>query len=107
MRIKIAIAGSFLAGISLVLLTGCVVVPHQAWTFDPTRPSPKPALAPQEAVPLTDRLAQLQLERNAIRTRIASERDAMARQGLYLRLHEVGMELSQLERRLAAYASAR
>jgi hypothetical protein len=91
----------------LALLSGCAVVPGSAWTFDPTRPQPKPALAAQEAVGLTDRLAQLQLQRNELRARIASEPDARARLGLYEQLHAVGRELSPLERQLGHFASAR
>ena len=91
----------------LALLTGCSAVPREAWTFDPTHPVPRPALPVPEAAALTDRLAQLQLERNDIRSRIAAEPHAHARQRLYEQLHSVGMELSPLERRLATYASAR
>src|SRR5687767_8843416 len=81
----------------LALLGGCAVVPHAAWTFDPTRPQPKPALAAIDAAGLTDRLAQLQLERNDIRARIASEPNAAARLRLYEDLHKVGLQLSPLE----------
>ncbi|ROZ76538.1 hypothetical protein [Ramlibacter sp. WS9] len=91
----------------LALLGGCAVVPHSAWTFDPTRPQPKPALAVADAAGLTDRMAQLQLERNEIRARIASEPSAVARLRLYEDLHGVGMQLSPLERRLATFASSR
>ena len=91
----------------LALLGGCSVVPREAWTFDPTHPAPKVVLPVQEATALTDRLAQLQLQRNEIRARIASEPDARVRLSLYGQLHSVGMELSPLERRLSTYASAR
>lgn len=92
----------------LALLTSCAaVVPPQAWTFDPTQPQPRLALATAEVVALTDRVAQLQLQRNEIRARIAMEPDVWKRQGYYLQLHSVGMELSPLERRLATVASAR
>jgi hypothetical protein len=60
-----------------------------------------------QAVALTDRTAQLQLERNEIRTRIANEPDARKRVGLYVSLHRLGMELSPLERQLASVAAAR
>lgn len=92
---------------ALALLTACAVVPPQAWTFDPTQPQPKPSLEMAEVVALTDRTAQLQLERNSIRAQIANERDARARLGLYEALHRVGMELSPLERRLSSVAAAR
>jgi hypothetical protein len=82
-------------------------VPPAAWTFDPTRPAARETIAIQDAVALTDQVAQLQLQRNDIRARIAAEPDVMARQRLYGQLHAVGMALSPLERRLAAVASAR
>ena len=91
----------------LSLLTGCAVVPPAAWTFDPTRPPAREAVAMEETVALTDRAAQLHLQRNEIRSRIAAEPDIWARQRLYGELHAVGMALSPLERRLAAIASAR
>ncbi|HWI83948.1 hypothetical protein [Ramlibacter sp.] len=83
------------------------MVPPSAWNFDPTQPAAKPELPAQQAGALTDRLAQLQSERNAIRARIAAERDVGQRQRLYEQLHRVGVQLSPLERRLAAVASAR
>jgi hypothetical protein len=92
---------------AVVLLSACSVVPPQAWTFDPTRPQPKAELAPAEAIALGDRMAQLQLERNEIRVRIAAEPDVWRRQDYYASLHDVGSELSVVERRLATAASAR
>ena len=89
------------------LLSACSVVPTQAWTFDPTQPQAKPSLAMAEVVALTDRTAQLQLERNDIRGRIANEPDARRRLALYAGLHRVGMALSPLERQLASVAAAR
>jgi hypothetical protein len=91
----------------LALCSACSVVPPQAWTFDPTQPQPRISLAPQEVAVLTDRMAELQLERDQIRARIASERDVWQRQQQYAKLHRIGMELSPLERRLAGIASAR
>jgi len=67
-----------------------------------TRPAPRAALPPQQLAAMTQRLAQLQIERDAIRSRIASERDVRQRLALYEHLHRVGMELSPLERQLAA-----
>ncbi len=93
--------------ILLALLGGCAVVPTEAWTYDPTRPQPKPSMAVSDAAGLTDRMAQLQLERNEIRTRIASEPSAAVRLRLYEDLHRVGMQLSPLERRLTTFASSR
>jgi hypothetical protein len=98
------IAISFCA---LAMLTACAVVPPNAWTFDPTQPQARASLSTGEAVALTERTAQLQLERNAIRTRIASEPDARNRQALYESLHRNGMALSPLERRLAAAGASR
>jgi outer membrane murein-binding lipoprotein Lpp len=95
------------ASVSLVVLAGCSVVPSQAWTYDPTQPQAKAVANPVEAAPLTERVAQLQLERNDIRAQIAAERDAWARQSLYARLHRVGSELSPLERQLGTLASSR
>jgi hypothetical protein len=91
----------------LTVLTACTVVPPQAWTFDPTQPQPRLALPTADLAALTDRVAQLQLQRNEIRARIATEPDARKRQGHYAQLHSVGMELSPLERRLATVAAAR
>lgn len=87
---------------ALAWLAGCAVVPPDAWTFDPTRPPAKAALPVQELVPLTDRIAELQLQRNEIRTRIAAQPDIWERQRLYAQLHQVGLALSPLERRLGA-----
>lgn len=91
----------------LAVLAGCAVVPPAAWEFDPTRPAAKATLPAPQVAALTQRLAQLQLQRNEIRARIAAERDVRARQQLYADLHRVGMELSPLERQLAAVAAAR
>lgn len=91
----------------LAVLTACTVVPPEAWTFDPTRPVPREVLPAAEAAALTDRLAQLQLQRNEIRAAIAGEPDASRRQAHYIRLDQVTKELSPLERRLARVASAR
>ena len=63
------------------LFSACSVIPPQAWTFDPTQPQSKPTLAVAEVVALTDRTAQLQLERNDIRKRISNETDARGRLG--------------------------
>lgn len=90
---------------ALAWLAGCSVVPPAAWTFDPARPSQKAALPAQELAALAQRGAQLQLERTEIRVRIAGQSDIRERQRLYGQLHEVGMELSPLERRLAAVAA--
>jgi hypothetical protein len=93
--------------LTVVLLSACSVIPPAAWTFNPTQPQPKPTLAIADAVALTDRTAQLQLERNDIRARISNEPDARGRLGLYQSLHRVGMQLSPLERHLGSVAAAR
>lgn len=92
---------------ALAALTGCAVVPPTAWNYDPARPQPKAVLASADAASLTDRVARLQIERNEIRARIASEPDVWRRQALYRQLHSVGMRLSPLERQLNTYALSR
>jgi hypothetical protein len=94
----------FVSSLALCLLAGCAVVPSEAWTFDATHPSRKTALSIGEAVALTNRIAELQLQLNQIRDRIAAQPDIWARQDLYAQLHDVGMQLSALERRVAASA---
>lgn len=89
------------------LFAACAVVPPEAWTFDPTQPPPKISLPVEQVAPLTDRLAQLQLQRNDIRARIAVEPDGHTRLTLYSSLHRVGRELSKLDRHLATVAGAR
>ena len=93
--------------VAVALLSGGSIVPPAAWTFDPTQPQPKLVLPAAEVAPLTDRVAQLQLQRNELRMRVATEPDARKRQQLYAQLHGLGMELSPLERRLAAVGMAR
>lgn len=86
-------------------LGGCAVVPPSAWTFDAARPPARAVLPPEQVAPMTQRLAQLQIERNAIRSRIAGELDVRQRLALYEQLHRMGMELSPLERQLATVAA--
>jgi hypothetical protein len=92
--------------ILLALLTGCSVVPQDAWTYDPAHP-PKAGLPMDEVVALTARVAELQLQRTQVRDRIASEPDVWARQSDYRELHRLGMQLSPLERELGRVAQAR
>jgi hypothetical protein len=91
-------------------LAGCVVVPPQAWSYDPTRsqarPAPDAAQAAQVA-PLTNRIAQLQTQLNEVRARIAVQPDAQHRLPLYSQEHGIGSELSPLQRQLGQYAQAR
>ena len=88
------------------LLGACSVVPPEAWTYDPAHP-PKASMPTEELAALNNRVADLQLRRDDIRTRIASESNVWARLGLYADLHNVGSELSPLERRLNGIASSR
>jgi hypothetical protein len=88
-------------------LAGCAVVPATAWNYDPAQPQPRPVLAAAEAASLTDRVARLQIERNDIRARIATEPDVWRRLALYRQLHSVGTRLSPLERQLNTYALSR
>lgn len=90
-----------LALILAAAVGGCAVVPPAAWDFDPARPAPAAALPPQQVAPMTQRVAQLETERTAIRNRIAAERGVRQRLALYEQLHRVGRELSPLERQLA------
>lgn len=95
---------------ALVMLAGCsvsVVVPPEAWTFDPTRPASEPARGEGELAAHKQRVAGLELQRTEIRTRIAGQPDVSERQRLYEQLHRVGMELSPLERRTATAATRR
>jgi len=92
---------------ALALLAGCAVVPPEALTYDPHHPKPRQSAPIEEVAALTDRVAQLQIERNEVRARISAEQDIWVRQDLYSRLHSVGRELSPLERRLATIAASR
>lgn len=102
------VAVALLSACSVVPPPAWIVVPPQAWTFDPTQPQPpKMVLPAAEVAALTDRVAQLQLQRNEIRMRVAEERDALKRQVLYEQLHRIGMQLSPLQRTLTEVAAAR
>jgi hypothetical protein len=88
-------------------LAGCSVAPPSAYTYDPTHPQPKPALDAARAAPLTNRIAQLELELNAVRAKIAAQPDTWQRLALYGEEHRIHRELGPLERELSQYASAR
>jgi len=88
-------------------LCGCSVVPPAAWSFDPTHPQPKPVADAAKLAPLTDRIAQLQGELNDVRGQAAQQPDTPHRMALYPREHDIGSELSPLQRELAEYAQAR
>ena len=103
---------SLIALVAVALLAGCSTASAlgDAWTWDPTRMQAEPThlvLSPDELSALTNRTADLQLQLNGIRSRIGSEADMRARQGLYEDLHRVGRQLSPLERQLMAAAPAR
>ena len=95
----------------VALLAGCSTVSNvrDAWHWDPTaaQEPPRVAMAPAQLASLTDRLADLQMQRHAIRSRISAEPDLRVRLRLYLDLHSVGQQLSPLERQLTAAAPAR
>jgi hypothetical protein len=88
------------------LLAGCSTVSavRDAWNWDPTMAQPRPrvTLPAEQVATQTNRLADLQLQRNQIRDRISAEPDIWARQRLYEQLHTVGRQLSPLERELTA-----
>lgn len=96
---------------ALALLAGCSAVGalRDAWAWDPsgTQQRTRVVLSPEELAALTNRTADLQLRLASIRSRIGAEPDMRARQGLYQDLHQVGRELSPLERQLTAASPAR
>jgi hypothetical protein len=86
------------------LLGGCstVTAVRDAWNWDPAVSQDRVLVAvpPEQAAALTNRLAELQIHRIDIRTRISAEPNVWARQRLYEELHALGRELSPLERQL-------
>ena len=104
MRLIVSIAAT-------TLLAGCSTVSavRDAWTWDPTRmqPGTRVVLAPADSSASTSRLADLQLRRNDVRARISAEPDMRARQRWYEELHQIGRQLSPLERQLTAAAPTR
>ena len=97
--------------VCIAALTGCsylpVVVPPQAYSFDATRHPAKPVAEPTRLAPLTDRIAQLQIQLNDVRAKIATEPDAFKRLPLYEQENRIHRGLGPLQRELAQYASAR
>lgn len=91
-----------------VLLSGCSTVSavREAWHWDATAPQTRKlmVLPPEQVAALTNRMAELQIQRHNIRSRISAEPDIRARQRLYDDLHAVGRELSPLERQVTAAA---
>lgn len=104
MRLSLSLA-------AMALLAGCSTVStvREAWDWDPSamQDRTRVALSGEQSGALTNRLAELQIQRNAIRSRISAEPDIRVRQRLYEDLHSVGRQLSPLERQLAAAAPAR
>src|SRR3954462_1414475 len=88
-------------------LCGCSVVPRSAWTYDGTHPPARMAADPAAVSPLTNRVAQLQLELDEVRAKIASQDDTFKRLRLYEQEHSIHSRLAPLQRELAQYASAR
>ena len=88
-------------------LSGCAVAPASAYRFDATQPQARRAVPMDQVVALTDRVAQLQIERNDVRARIAAAPDTWSRLELYGELHRIGARLSPLERELSTIASSR
>ena len=96
---------------ALALIAGCttVSVVREAWNWDPTAPQERGRVvrSPEQLGAMTNQLAELQIQRNDIRSRISAEPDIRARQRLYEQLHAIDRQLSPLERQLAAVAPAR
>lgn len=96
---------------TVALLAGCSTVStvRDAWNWDPTLPTERSriVLSPEQVGARTSRLADLQIQRNEIRSRISAEPDIRARLRRYEELHGVGRQLSPLERQIALTAPAR
>ena len=102
MRLLVSLAAILLAGCSTLSAT------RDAWKWDPASSEPTRAVqSPEQIAGLTSRVADLQLRRNEIRARVGAEPEIWARQRLYADLHQVGRQLSPLERELASAAPAR
>ncbi|MEJ6022613.1 hypothetical protein [Ramlibacter sp. PS4R-6] len=93
--------------IAAAALGGCSVVPRSAWTYDGTHPLPRVTAEPGAVAPLTDRVAQLQLELNEVRAKIAAQPGTFERLPLYRQENDIHSRLAPLQRELAQYASAR
>lgn len=92
----------------LAALAGCAaVVPPQAYSFDPTHPQAKPAADAATLVPLTNQIAQLQLQLDGVRAQIAQQPDSYRRLALYREENRIHRRLDPLQHELAQYASAR
>ncbi len=98
---------TFASAVVLAALAGCAVVPPQAYSFDPTHPQPRPVAGAAVLVPLTNQIAQLQLQLDEVRAKIAQQPDTYARLGLYGEENSIHRRLDPLQHELAQYASAR
>lgn len=99
---------TFLSAVALVAVAGCAaVVAPQAYSFDPTHPQPRPVAEAATLVPLTNRIAQLQLQLDDVRVKIAQQPDSFQRVALYREENGIHRQLDPLQHELAHYASAR
>ena len=94
---------------ALTAMTGCSTLDNMrdAWAWDATQPQPRQVLDASETADLNARIAQLRQERNDLRARVSAEPSPQGRQNLYVELHDLGLRLSPLERRLAASFATR
>lgn len=91
----------------LAALCGCSVVPRSAWTYDGTHPLPRAVADPAAVAPLTNSVAQLQIQLDEVRAKIAAQDDTFKRLPLYEQEYSIHRRLAPLQRELAQYASAR
>jgi hypothetical protein len=98
---------TLLLAATAAVLAGCSVVPPQAYSYDPTHPQSKPVADAVQIAPLTNRVAALQDELNAVRAKIAEQPDSWKRLPLYAQENSIHRRLAPLQRELAQYASAR
>ena len=83
------------------------MVPPQAYSFDPTHPQPRAAADPAAIAPLTNRIAELQIELDKVRMQIAQQPDTWKRLALYEQENGIHRRLDPLQHELSQYASAR
>jgi hypothetical protein len=100
---------TLVSALAAAALAGCatVVVPPQAYSFDPTHPKARPVADAARITPLTNRIAQLQVELGDVRAQIAQQADSFQRLALYERENRIHRELDPLQHELGQYASAR
>jgi hypothetical protein len=100
---------TLVSALAAAALAGCatVVVPPQAYHFDPTHPQAKPVADAAKVAPLTNRIAQLQVQLNEVRAQVAQQPDSFKRLALYERENRIHRELDPLQHELGQYASAR